>query len=110
MTEIGKKQTLAVRLIVLSRLISRQSSRFLNNKFNLSMAEWLVLGHLDTLRPLRLHELADITHADKAQLSRASGTLIQRGLVRKEFDLKDGRSVFFWLTEKGHEIKDLANK
>ena len=41
-----------------------------------------------------------------AKLSRASGALVKRGLLEREFDPKDGRSVLFLITPEGRELRD----
>ena len=104
--DLEGRKLLTFRLIVLYKLISRQASRYLNKHFDLSMAEWWVLAQLGEHSPRTLRQLAEITHADKAQLSRASAALLKRGLVEREPDPKDARSVLFSITPEGLEVRD----
>lgn len=104
--DIEGRRLLTFRLIVLYKLISRQASRYLGKHFDLSMAEWWVLSQLGEHSPRTLRQLAEITHADKAQLSRASASLFKRGLVQREPDPKDARSVLFSITPEGLALRD----
>lgn len=104
--DIEGQKLLTFRLIVLYKLISRQTSRYLGKHFGLSMAEWWVLAQLGEHSPRTLRQLAEITHADKAQLSRASASLLKKGFVRREPDPKDARSVLFSITPEGLELRD----
>ena len=104
--EIEGQNLLTFRLIVLYKLISRQASRFLGKEFNLSMAEWWILAQLGEHSPRTLRQLAEITFADKAQLSRAGTSLLEKGYVSREPDPKDARSVLFSITPEGLAVKD----
>lgn len=100
------RNLLTFRLIVLYKLISRQASRHLGKQFDLSMAEWWILAQLGEHSPRTLRQLAEVTYADKAQLSRAGTSLLKKGYVRREPDSRDARSVLFSLTPEGLAIKD----
>lgn len=104
--DIDGNRLLTFRLIVLYKLISRQASRFLGTKFGLSMAEWWILSQLGEHSPRTLRRLAEITFADKAQLSRAGASLLEKGYVQREPDPRDARSVLFAITPEGLEVKD----
>ena len=107
-SDVEGRRLLTFRFIVLHRLISRQASRYLDKHFGLSMAEWWVLGQLGEHSPRTLRQLAEVTYTDKAQLSRASASLVSRGLVSRELDPKDARSVLFSITPEGVALKDLV--
>ena len=104
--EVEGRNLLTFRLIVLYKLISRQASRYLGKHFGLSMAEWWVLAQLGEHSPRTLRQLAEITYADKAQLSRAGASLLGKGYVRRDSDPKDARSVLFSITPEGLTVKD----
>ena len=105
-SDIEGRRLLSFRFIVLHKLISRQASRYLGKHFGLGMAEWWVLGQLGEHSPRTLRQLAEVTYTDKAQLSRASASLVTRGLVSREPDPKDARSVLFSITPEGVALKD----
>jgi DNA-binding MarR family transcriptional regulator len=65
------------------------------------MAEWRVLVELGERSPRTLWQLVESIHADKAQLSRASASLLKKGFVRREPDPQDARSVLFSITPEG---------
>lgn len=101
-----RRKLLTFRLFILSRLITRQSSRYLKKHHDLSVAEWAILAQLADFSPCTLRQLAGYNHIDKAQLSRASAALLKRGLLEREPDPKDARSVLFLITPEGREIRD----
>ena len=105
-SDVESRRLLTFRFVVLYKLISRQASRYLGKHFGLSMAEWSVLGQLGEHSPRTLRQLAEITYTDKAQLSRASASLVTRGLVSREPDPKDARSVLFSITPEGMALTD----
>ena len=107
-SEVEGRNLLTFRLIVLYKLISRQASRYLGKHFGLSMAEWWVLAQLAEHSPRTLRQLAEITYADKAQLSRAGASLLEKGYVRREPDPRDARSVLFSITPEGLAVKDVV--
>ena len=107
-SEVEGRNLLTFRLIVLYKLISRQASRYLSKHFGLSMAEWWVLAQLGEHSPRTLRQLAEITYADKAQLSRAGASLLEKGYVRREPDPRDARSVLFSITPEGLAVKDVV--
>ena len=101
-----RRKLLTFRLFILSRLITRQSTRYLKKHHDLSVAEWAILAQLADVSPRTLRQFAGYNHIDKAQLSRASSALLKRGLLEREFDPKDGRSVLFLITPEGRELRD----
>jgi len=100
-SDVEGQEWLAFRLTALYKLISRQSVRCLGKRFGLSMAEWRVLVELGERSPRTLWQLVESIHADKAQLSRASASLLKKGFVRREPDPQDARSVLFSITPEG---------
>ena len=104
--DLEGRKPLTFRLIVLSKLISRQASRYLNKHYDLSVAEWSILTQLAEGSPRTLRQLAEITRTDKAQLIRANAALLKRGLVERELDPKDARSVLFLITPEGRELRE----
>ena len=101
-----RRKLLTFRLFILSRLITRQSSRYLKKHHDLSVAEWAILAQLADFSPCTLRQLAEYTRMDKAQLSRASAALSERGLLEREPDPKDARSVLFLITPEGRELRE----
>lgn len=100
-TDTPINQYLSFKISVLYRLMVRRSARFLNSKYDLSVAEWWTLGQLAVKSPGTVSGIVELTQNDKAQVSRAVTMLIQKGLVRKENNPEDKRSSLLYLTEKG---------
>jgi DNA-binding MarR family transcriptional regulator len=105
-TDTPINQYLSFKISVLYRLMVRRSARFLNSKYDLSVAEWWTLGQLAVKSPGTASGIVDLTQNDKAQVSRAVTMLIQKGLVRKQNNPEDKRSSLLFLTEKGQGLYD----
>lgn len=105
-TDTPINQYLSFKISVLYRLMVRRSARFLNSKYDLSVAEWWTLGQLAVKSPGTVSGIVDLTQNDKAQVSRAVTILIQKGLVRKQNNPEDKRSSLLFLTEKGQGLYD----
>ncbi len=105
-TDTPINQYLSFKISVLYRLMVRRSARFLNSKYDLSVAEWWTLGQLAVKSPGTVSGIVDLTQNDKAQVSRAVTMLIQKGLVRKQNNPEDKRSSLLFLTEKGQGLYD----
>ena len=63
-----------------------------------------MLSQLDEYSPRTLRWLADTTFTDKAQMSRAAASLVERGLVHRKTDPADARSVLFSITAEGRAV------
>ena len=107
---VEHRKLLTLRFTVVSKLIGRQTSRYLGETFDLSVAEWCVLAQLGEHSPSTLRQIAEITCTDKAQLSRASASLSKKGFVRRASDPKDARSVLFSLTPEGSALSDRVGR
>jgi len=105
-TDTPINQYLSFKISVLYRLMVRRSARFLNSKYDLSVAEWWTLGQLAVKSPGTVSGIVDLTQNDKAQVSRAVTMLIQKGLVRKQNNPEDKLSSLLFLTEKGQGLYD----
>lgn len=93
----------AYRYAILYKLMSRYSSGFLSDRFNLSMAEWRILGQLAYHGRSTVAELAQRTLTDKAQISRSVQALVNRGLVLRQAHESDARRVLLGLSRRGVE-------
>lgn len=91
----------AYRYAILYKLMSRCSANFLSDRFNLSMAEWRILGQLAYNGSSTVAELAQRTLTDKAQISRSVQALADRGLVLREAHESDARRVVLTLSKRG---------
>ena len=106
--EVFLENLLCHRVTVLSKLMNRLAGRFLAREYDLTIAEWWLLGQLDQHSPRTLRWLADATFTDKAQMSRAAAALVGRGYVRRQTDPADARSILFSITEIGKTVSDAS--
>lgn len=73
----------------------------------------LTLGELDVLHhlalhgePLRMSELAELTHASRSGLTRRVDRLVDRGLIERAMVPEDGRGAYALLTPRGRARHD----
>ena len=97
------EEFLTYHLNILARKLSRRHSRFLNENFEMALAEWWLLAQISQNSPTTVRDLAARTLIDKAQVSRGIEQLKSREYVRRETDPKDKRSALFYITEAGTE-------
>jgi DNA-binding MarR family transcriptional regulator len=97
------REFLTFRLNILYRLLDRQTTKILVDKFGLSLAEWRVLSRLAANSPMTVRKIAAMIHLDKAQISRAAASLIRRGYAVRTEDPTDGRSTSFSITSVGRK-------
>lgn len=95
---------MAYRYAILYKLMSRYSAAFLNEQFELSIAEWRILGQLAYHEEGTVAELAQRTLTDKAQISRSVQSLHQRKLVRRRPHASDSRRVVLSLSKRGSDF------
>ena len=89
------------KLSVAAQRLSRVLARRYADSHGLSLAELDVLaavGQHGTLSPTSVGQL---TTMDKVKVSRASASLVRRGLLRQTRDPNDGRGRLLRLTRKG---------
>ena len=95
------EEFLTYHLNILARKLSRRHSRFLNENFEMALAEWWLLAQISQKSPTTVRDLAARTLIDKAQVSRGIEQLKSREYVRRETDPKDKRSALFYITQAG---------
>jgi DNA-binding MarR family transcriptional regulator len=103
---------LPYRLAVLSHRVSRGLAHRYEARFGISIPEWRCLAILARSADLTAGELAERTSLDRVQVSRATGRLVDRGIVARRADSGDRRAVRLTLTDAGKqlfaEIADVA--
>lgn len=102
--QLAIEDFLSYRLSVVSRLINRRSTRYFNEQFDLTLAEWRALAQIAAGTNKTAKSIAEHTYADKGQVSRAVAGLQKKGLVRSKPNPADKRSVELYLTKKGTAI------
>ncbi len=98
------EEFLPYRLSVASNRVSRLFARRYSEAYGLTIPEWRVLavvGRFGTMSPSTVGEW---TAMDKVKVSRASASLVSRGLLRQSQDPSDGRGRLLRLTRKGTSV------
>jgi DNA-binding MarR family transcriptional regulator len=98
------KELFSFRLNVLTHRMSQLAALVNQEAFDLDTREWRILGLLGTIAPLSLQELANEVAIDKSQASRIVTGLIERGLLQRDTNDEDGRSIHLSLTTKGKNL------
>lgn len=92
---------LPYRLLLLARLIDKETARRLQAQFGLSLAEWRLLAIAGSMGPCTASEIAVAGEIDRAEISRAYGKLEHAGLLEREPDPAHRKRQIITLTAKG---------
>ena len=92
---------LPYRLLLLARMIDRQTTRQLQNEFGLSLAEWRVLAFIGTSGPDTASAIGQAGEIDRAEISRAVARLEDKGLTSRTPDKENRRRLIIALTPAG---------
>lgn len=95
---------LPYRLSVLSNRVSRMIARDYAERFDLSVPQWRVVAILAEHGELTATGVAEAGQMDKVAVSRATKTLIDRALVRRQPSQDDGRMAVLALTKPGEAL------
>ncbi|HEX2300043.1 MAG TPA: MarR family transcriptional regulator [Pseudonocardiaceae bacterium] len=69
-------------------------------------AAYVLLAHLVAEGPQRISALAEAVHSDPSTVSRQVAQLVQRGLVERRPDPRDGRAARLTATGAGRQVYD----
>jgi len=94
---------LPYRLLLLARIIDRQSARDLQ-KFGLSLAEWRVLAFIGAAGPASASRIGKSGEIDRAEISRAVGRLEARGLIERRPDDNHRKRFIISPTAAGEKL------
>lgn len=98
------ERTLSFRLHLASKLTDKSSADAHAREFGLPIGHARCLAAIGGFAPLSVVDLAARSNLDKAQASRASQALVERGLVAKRPSEHDARSVVLSLTPRGRRL------
>ena len=98
------EQLLDYKIGQLRKLLDRYSSPAVSERFGLSLAEWRMLSHIHAGKSVTAFWLCRRLQADRAEVSRACASLIQRGYVLSKPNPADKRSALLELTRSGHAM------
>jgi DNA-binding MarR family transcriptional regulator len=101
---MGGPDYLTLRISFVAKLIERRTTRVLANQYGISVAEWRVLAQLTAIGPMTVRQLAERSWVDRAEVSRAAASLIERGHVARADNPRDRRSPVFSATDGGRAL------
>src|SRR4051812_46114389 len=67
------------RILLLGKMIDRVTAQHVRDTAQLSLAEWRVLTHVEMIGKCSAAEVASVAYSDRAEVSRAVGSLEKRG-------------------------------
>lgn len=95
---------LPYRLLLLARMIDRETQKLLAENFGLSLAEWRLLAIASTLGPCTASEIGSAGEIDRAEISRALRKLEPEKLVERSPDPKHGKRLIITATQEGLKL------
>lgn len=98
------ERTLSFRLHLVNKLADKSSADAYAHEFGLPIGQARCLAAIGGFAPLSVIGLAAKSNLDKAQASRASQALADRGLVARRPSDSDARSVVLSLTPRGRKL------
>jgi DNA-binding MarR family transcriptional regulator len=104
-SDLDLEDYLTYRISTLSRMLDRQSVRFLSDKFGISLTERRILARLSQCDESTVRQLSVELSIDKGRISRATASLIAMECVARNSDPRDGRSAIFTITSTGRRLE-----
>ncbi|MEO6214526.1 MAG: MarR family transcriptional regulator [Sphingomonas sp.] len=95
---------LPYRILLLGKMIDRVTAQHVRDTAKLSLAEWRVLTHVEMMGKCSAAEVASAAYSDRAEVSRAVGSLEERGLVQREANPRNRKSSLVSLTDEGKAV------
>ncbi|MFM0077021.1 MarR family winged helix-turn-helix transcriptional regulator [Paraburkholderia sediminicola] len=99
--EVIPDDLLTFRVSVLSQLLARVVEASVSEKLGLSARQWRFLMTLNRIGKSTSGEIAQFSHLDYSQVSRAGAELVEKELVVYAVDAKDKRKSYVSLSAKG---------
>src|SRR5690606_35235072 len=104
--QIGGPDFLPYRLLLVSKLLDRCTTRLLGTQFSLTVAEWRVLAQLSMDSPSTARRLAERAWVDRAEVSRAVSALIEKGCVSRRDNRHDRPRATRSIPKTGQALHD----
>jgi DNA-binding MarR family transcriptional regulator len=92
------------RFSMLGRALGQQMLLFVEREFGLSLAEYRILAVLEGSKSPSIKQIAKQSQIDKAQVTRCTSALVQRGLLKQTVDARDRRLRSISLTQAGRGL------
>jgi DNA-binding MarR family transcriptional regulator len=98
------KDHLPHRLLLLAKMIDRETAKQLQDEFDISLAEWRVLAFVCASGPASASEIGTAGEADRAEVSRAVRRLIESRRVLRTADETHGKRYIISATPAGRQL------
>lgn len=95
---------LPYRLLLLARMIDRETSKQLQSRFGLTLAEWRLLAIATALGPCSASAIGVAGEIDPAEISRAFRSLEAAGLMQREPDPAHRKRQIITPTPAGKDL------
>lgn len=92
------------RLLLLAKMIDRETSRQLQDEFQISVAEWRVLAFVCGAGPASASDIGSAGQIDRAEISRAVRKLAEADLIAREDDEKHRKRRIIRPTTAGERL------
>ena len=91
-----------LRILLLAKAMERLNARRIAKITKLTTSEWRVLSRLAPQKEgATVRELAELTWADRAEISRSAAALEEKGFVSRKANPRDGRAPILFCTAAG---------
>jgi DNA-binding MarR family transcriptional regulator len=101
---LGGADYLPYKISLVAKLLDRRTTRMLAEEFGLSVAEWRVLAQLAMCECSSVRDLAEQAWVDRAEVSRATASLVRRGYVKRYENPDDRRGPLLSCTRSGQAL------
>ena len=91
-------------LLLLAKMIERETMGQLQREFDCSLPEWRVLAYVSSLGPASASEIGLAAEIDRAEISRAVAKLKAKDLVYRETDEKHRKRLIISPTKAGNAL------
>jgi DNA-binding MarR family transcriptional regulator len=92
------------RLLLVSKMIDRETASSLQKEFALSLPEWRVLAFVCGLGAASASEIGHAAEIDRAEISRAVAKLEGKELIKRDVDKNNRKRLVISATEAGMEL------
>ncbi|WP_161981533.1 MarR family winged helix-turn-helix transcriptional regulator [Aurantiacibacter suaedae] len=96
---------LPYRILLLARMLERETQHHLMEQFGLSLAEWRLLAIACAMGPCSASDIGGAGGIDRAEISRAMRKLEPKGLLVREADPNHGKRLIISATPLGVELR-----
>jgi DNA-binding MarR family transcriptional regulator len=94
------------RMMLLARMIDRETARDLHRDFNITAAEWRSLGYICTTGSSSAAQICVAFEVDRAEVSRAVARLLEAGLIQRGRARDPDNRIVLTPTARGEQLHD----